>query len=58
MRIQEIILKKVSLVGASSRPKILLTGGVGNTYIKCRFNSADSRHGDERDPVNIIVWGQ
>ena len=35
-----------------------LEGGVGDTYIKCHFKTGNSGHGNAKDPIYIIVWGQ
>ena len=34
-----------------------LEGGVDDTYIKYKMNSTNSGHGEEKDPVQILVWG-
>ena len=35
-----------------------LDGGVGETFIKFSVDSTDSGHGNSKDTVQIIAWGQ
>jgi hypothetical protein len=61
-RFEEVITGWCVLSGENPTDRAVtiktIGGGVGETFVKFQVTSKDSGHGNAKDKVNFIVWGQ